>query len=335
MKQIRVLVLTDHSGHSRENSIYALISEMVAHESCQELYVASRGNAKNKNFFSGLNDCILQAMRVEGTFMFDASGDQFISETHTVHVREFDFIFLRLPRPVSDEFLHFIKKIDGEKVIINDPTGIMTCSTKEFLLNFPDLCPPMRLCHTVEDVSTFLPGQSIVLKPLREYGGKGLVKITGDTLDDGDQLHDTRSYLEENKSTLAEGYLAMKYLKNVTEGDKRIIVVGGEIMACSLRLPPPDSWVCNVARGGTSVSTSATPEEESIIKHINPLLQKHGIFIYGADTLVNDEGKRVLSEINTLSIGGFPQAQKQTGQPIIKITINKIFDHIHNACKKK
>ena len=125
----------------------------------------------------------------------------------------------------------------------------------------------------------------------------------------------------------------MKYLKNVTQGDKRILVVGGKIMAASLRLPAPNSWLCNVAQGGISVPSELEKEEIDIIKTISPRLEQEGIFIFGADTLVNDDGKRILSEINTLSIGGFPQAEKQTGKPIVQDTINKIIKYI-DANKK-
>ena len=116
-------------------------------------------------------------------------------------------------------------------------------------------------------------------------------------------------------------------MKNVTQGDKRILVVGGQIMAASLRLPAENSWLCNVAQGGTSVTAQLETEEEAIIKTISPRLEAEGIFIFGADTLVDDDGKRILSEVNTLSIGGFPQAEKQTGRPIVRETINKIVNH--------
>ena len=124
-----------------------------------------------------------------------------------------------------------------------------------------------------------------------------------------------------------EGYLAMKFLKNVSQGDKRILVVGDEVLAASLRIPAEDSWLCNVAQGGTSVAAEVSEEEYEIVRGISKKLNAEGILIYGVDTLVNDDGLRTLSEINTLSIGGFPQAEQQTGKPIIKRMIEKIFDY--------
>ena len=186
----------------------------------------------------------------------------------------------------------------------------------------------IALCHSIEAIKKEIAKHPIVLKPLKEYGGRGLLKIDGKTTDDGTEKHDTDQYLESLKESIEkDGYLSMKYLKNVSEGDKRILVVGGEILASSLRLPAKDSWLCNVAQGGKSVSSEVTEREREIIQTINPTLKKKGVLIYGADTLVDDDGKRVLSEVNTLSVGGFPQAEAQTGKPVINTLISKIFEY--------
>ena len=101
-----------------------------------------------------------------------------------------------------------------------------------------------------------------------------------------------------------------------------------KILAASLRLPAEDSWLCNVAQGGTSVPSQVDADEIKIIETITPKLLEAGILIFGADTLVNDDGKRILSEVNTLSIGGFPQAEKQTGKPILQQTIDAIMQYV-------
>ena len=223
----------------------------------------------------------------------------------------------------------FIEYLGENKVIINHPNGIEQTSTKAFLLNFPKICPPMKLCKSIDEILEFANRFPIVLKPLKEYGGKGLLKINGDVLNDGSDDFDTNDYLRKQKEYIeTEGYLAMKFLKNVSEGDKRILVVNGKILASSLRLPAKDSWLCNVAQGGRSVASEVTSEEEKIIRRITPKLRRAGILIFGADTLVDDDGKRILSEINTLSIGGFPQAEKQTGRPVVQEAIDGIIEFV-------
>ena len=328
--KLKLLVLTDHSNHSDSNSLYVLLQHMKKNPKCDYIDVASRGNAINDDFFYGMSDKILYARRVGKNFRYKAEKSLLESKLSEVDICQYDLVFLRLPRPISDTFLLWISEIFQDIPIINKPEGIINTSNKEFLLNFPDLCPPMQLCKSIDDVVIFAKQFPIVLKPLREYGGKGLLKINGDICNDGQQDHDTSTYLKTIEKELNEdGYLAMEFMKNVTEGDKRILVVGGRIMASSLRLPAKDSWLCNVAQGGTSVASEVDTHEEKMIAAIAPRMEEEGILIYGVDTLMGNDGHRILSEINTLSIGGFQNAQEQTGIPIIHITIHKMIEHAY------
>ncbi len=326
MKEYRILCLTDHKKHSQENSLYALVSAMSQHEQCKELVVASRSNEANNTFFDGDDFENLYGLKIEASFSYESAKEDLLKTDYNISSSDYDIVFLRLPRPVSDEFLTNLEASFDSKYIINRPSGIIRCSNKSVLLNFQDVCPPIKLCYSIEEILEFSKKYDLVLKPLREYGGKGLLRIKGDRLNDGKENHSTSKYLRSIKSTIEEeGYLAMKYLKNVDQGDKRLIVVGGKVLAASLRLPASDSWLCNVAMGGRSVMSQPDKTELKIIEAINPYLSENGILIYGADTLVDDDGNRILSEINALSIGGFPQAEEQTGKPIIQMTINKIF----------
>lgn len=328
MKRYKVLCLTDHLKHSKENSLYALAQEMLKHEYFLEIYVASRSKAENQSFFCGEEMERVHALQVTNEFSFESSRVGLIDFTENVSVSDFDIVFLRLPQPMSIPFLNSLEQsFDGS--IVNSPSGIIHCGTKEILLNFSNLCPAMKLCHSVQDVLDFCSNQDIVLKPLREYGGNGLLRVMNGVVNDGKKDHILNDYLSTIEERLeSDGYLAMEYLKNVSLGDKRLIVVDGEILAASLRLPAQESWLCNVALGGTSILSSPDEDEEQIVRTINPFLKEQGILIYGVDTLVDNNGKRVLSEINVSSIGGFPQAEKQTGKPIIKRTLDKIIEYV-------
>lgn len=333
MKKYNFLVLTEHTKHSDQNSLYALVAELAGHEQSNQVYVASRGNCENKSFFEEKKSSEVAATLATTSFAFQEDGAQFLENTTRVDIQSVDVVFMRLPRPVSDEFLEHLVEIAPQQVFVNNPKGIIKTSTKAFLLNFPSVCPPMTLCRSVVDVFNFASKYPIVLKPLREYGGKGVVKVANHKVYGGDnKAKPIKEYLMEIKEELEEGgYLAMKFLKNVSEGDKRILVVNGKVLASSLRLPAPDSWLCNVAQGGKSVPSTVSPEEETIIEEIAPALLKEGIVMFGADTLVDDNGKRILSEVNTLSIGGFPQAQEQTGMPVVKMAIDHIIAYVNQA----
>lgn len=326
MKKYSIIVLTDHSNHSKENSLYALVNEFLHNERISNVHVASRAIRDNHSFFENPLGQPLHATSAKYPLAFSENGT-FFDHPVQIDVSSFDLVLLRLPHPVSDHFLLSLKELFNNTLIINDPKGIIKTSIKTILLNYQDICPPMKVCTSIDDVISFSGEFECVLKPLKDYGGKGIVKISGNTTDDGIQLHDTLQYMESIRTRIEkEGMLAVKFLRNVDQGDKRTIVVGGEIMASSLRLPAKGKWLCNVSQGGISENAAPTNEEYSIVERIRTDMKENGIHIYGIDTLVNDEGIRILSEINTLSVGGFPQAQAQTGKPIIKFTINSIIN---------
>jgi glutathione synthase len=122
--------------------------------------------------------------------------------------------------------------------------------------------------------------------------------------------------------------LAMKFLKNVTQGDKRTIVVNREILGAALRLPAPGGWLCNVNQGGHAILAEPDEDEHIIQEILTPMLHRKGVVIFGFDTLVDDDGRRVLSEINTLSIGGLVPLEEMSGKPVLKRAATLLWDYI-------
>jgi glutathione synthase len=305
--------------------------------------VASKGDPRNDRFFAGELDSPVYGVLVsqKTDFQFDASGQQFQESMTSTKLGSQDVVWLRLPPPADvalfarlTSFAPAPIAIGAHKeapwshkkpVIINDPEGIVETGSKAFLHHFPGFTAPVRRMQSADDLREFAALYPIVLKPLQEYGGRGLVKVSNGRAEVDGQEFPLETWLSAADPT---AYLGMKFLKNVGQGDKRILVVNGKILGASLRLPAPGEWLCNVARGGTSVVAEVALEEEAMIAAVAPILLKKGIVIFGADTLVDDDGKRVLSELNTNSIGGFPQAEAQTGRPILQQTINGIYDYL-------
>ena len=314
MTPLSFLVLTDHRGHSDQNSLYALVNTLRQDARCRYVDVASRGQPHNAEFFNDAGSQV-QGFRVKKAFRYQPGGEQFTAGNTVLEVAEYDVVWLRLPHPVPQSFLDGLA--GRRRLVVNDPVGIVETGDKSFLTRFPEWTPPVRLVHTAADVRDFARRHPLVLKPLRAYGGQGIVRV-----DDPDDLPPDLD--------LTAPYLAMKFLKNVSEGDKRILVVNGRILAASLRLPAPGQWLCNVAQGGTSVGAEVAPEEHAMIEAIAPELLRRGICFCGVDTLLNDAGKRVLSELNTLSIGGFPQAETQSGRPVVQQAIDELFNYCYD-----
>ncbi|MGB0862841.1 MAG: ATP-grasp domain-containing protein [Saprospiraceae bacterium] len=326
MQKYKVLVLTDHTNHSSENSLYPLVRAMRLHPNTLEIDVASRGNEENHVFFNSLKPENIWAATAENDFAFSADGFFLKRNLKQTKLRDYDLIWLRMPPPLSEVFLGFLINEFPKQFIINNPRGIYETGSKSFLTNFKDLCPPMKICKSINDIIDFKNQFPIVLKPFREYGGRGIVRIDNNQVWEGKNKMSFEAFISNIKNQKIE-YLGVQFLKNVGLGDKRIVVVNGKVMGASLRLPAENSWLCNIAMGGTSNFSEVDEDELQIVERVNPILSKMGIVMYGLDTLVNDNGKRVLSEINTTSIGGLPQIAKMAQQPLVEEAIDLIWQY--------
>lgn len=329
---MKVLILTDHSNHSSENSLYELSRELFFHDAVEKVDIASRKTVENSPFFSCQLVTDIYTTTIDSSFLFDANDHPLEKKISQSLLSEYDFVWLRLPPPLSKNFLDYLDIAFSNKVIINNPQAIYETGSKAFLMNFKEVCPPMKICESLDDILDFSQAFPIVIKPFREYGGKGILKIDGDQVSNAKERF-TMEQFANIYGNSPSNYLAVKYLKNVKKGDKRIVVINGEIMGASLRLPPEDSWICNVSMGGSSNFSEITNEEREIVTAIDPLLSSKGIVMYGVDTLVDDNNRRILSEINTTSIGGLPQIGKLSNKPMVKIGIDLIVKYVLNRLK--
>ncbi len=330
----RFLILTDHRKHKRHNSLYAIARTLVQHPRVDHVHIGSRGITENQGFFMAEKFEELSVISVDATFQFQANQQYFLRNEQVVDPADYDVILMRLPRPISDEFLLALSDHLPNQTFINDPRGILETSNKKFLLNFRALCPPMRHCFTVEEIMQFGSSHPIVLKPLKEHGGKGILLMKdGHIILEGKSVMAETLLAEQILPMHPEGLLAIKFMQNVVKGDKRILVVGKQIVHAMLRLPPPNSWICNVSQGGRAIHAEISQEEKEIIRIIRPHLLQRGIGVFGVDTLVNDDGRRILSEINTLSVGGFPGYENPNELIKLKSAINNLVSYVD--AKKK
>jgi len=327
----RILALTKHSTHSLHNSLYALLRNLYNHPQCAKLDVASLSNPANDAFFIQHSSTRLEVCKVTSHFSYEASGLQFMQATQSANINDYDIILLRLPRPLPTNFFSFLVSQYPEKQIINRPSGITETGSKAFLCQFPSLCPPLQLCTSIASIKNAAATMGIiVLKPLENYGGRGIVKVENETIYENNTPYTFAQYQAHFTSALKKGgYLAMTYLHQVHLGDKRIVLVNGKAVGASLRLPAKGSWMCNIAQGGRSVFASIDKDEMQIIETLAPILLQKGIVVAGIDTLVGNDGRRVLSEINTLSVGGLPQMAIQSGKPIVQESVQLIIDYIN------
>ena len=177
-----MLVLTDHSCHSKENSIYALLPALKNHNYCKYIDVASRGNSQNHSFFYHYANKEIFVSRIKDDFEFHPDGLSFTTNLNKKNLSDYQLILMRLPHPVSDEFLFFLKYSFPENAIINNPLGILETSSKAFVLNFPQYIPQSKMIKSIQEIESFKSQFPIVLKPMKGYGGNGIIKIADETV---------------------------------------------------------------------------------------------------------------------------------------------------------
>lgn len=331
MKNINLLIITNHNSHSKNDSIYHLTQELNKQKNTN-IYILSKGHVENDICFLSKDSEDIYTKQIDKKFNFDNRDVWFNSDFGYMKTLEFDVILIRIDRPIKNNELLNLEFIFKNKLIINSPSGINLTRSKKFLIDyFPNLCTNMTLCKNIDDVKRVFKRIPLVLKPLDDGKGNGLIKIT-------------RNYFEYNqiKLSLKEGFdylkeifleenslLAMEYYDNITKtGDKRILIINGEIIGAFLRIPKADSWIANLDKGGIIQNVSISIEEEEIAKVLTPKLKKFGIIIYGFDTIENNNGKRTLSEINTLNVGGFNQINKYSDINILEKSASLIWKYI-------
>jgi len=327
MKKLKILLLTDHTSHIKIDSFYDLVNELYKRDIFDEIAIASRGLKDNKPFFENCATNNLIAQQIDKPIHFGHNwkiGNIHIDFTH------YNVIFLRIDQPIETSFLQNLKNRNKDIVFINDPIGMIKTNSKDFLLNFSKFTPNILLVDSFQKIKQLSLEKEIVIKPLRAYGGKGISKINHNSCFIENNEVSLKTFEEHINQLLFfdNKVLVMDYLKNVNQGDKRILIVNGEILGTLLRIPISSSWICNLSQGAKMARSEPTNDELKIIEEINPILLKEGIVFYGIDTLVNNNGKRVLSEINTANVGGLSAIENLYDKPATSIFVDKIIQYL-------
>lgn len=325
-----MLILTDHRTHHASNSLYALARALRKDERCGQCWVCSRGLPMNELFFKGRPEGGIYGNWITLDFEYDRHGFFFQKNIEEIDPSQIDVILIRLPQPVEISFLQSLERILPSNRIINDPEGIIETSSKAFLLQLANLCPPVTLCNSVTEAIAISHQYEIVLKPLYSFGGKGLMRLSTEYCWNGNDRYPIE-HIEEVFSQSQFPMLAMRFLENVTQGDKRTIVSNRKILGSAIRMPAEGHWICNVAEGGHPILSAPDEDELRMEAELTPLLYEKGIILYGFDTLVNDDGKRVLSEINTMSVGGLMPLQEMSGRPVVEEAAKGVWDYVSSA----
>ena len=218
----------------------------------------------------------------------------------------FKKIFIRKDPPFDDDYLNLTYLLDHAVQdgtdVINHPSSIRNHNEKLSILNFQEIIPPTIVTSTASDVVKFLKlHEKIVLKPINGMAGNGIFVI--DELD-----KNINSILETSTVNDTKVMMAQKYIPDITEGDKRIIIIKGEPLPfCLARIPDGKDFRANLAKGGTGIAKKLTADDIKIVNVIKKYLVKSKLDFVGIDVI----GK-YLTEINVTSPTCLVEIENQT-----------------------
>ena len=243
----------------------------------------------------------------------DTVGDHFtLGEGRRIELSTLDVVLLRQDPPFDLAYIsttHFLERIQGKTLVINDPAAVRNAPEKMFVNEFPQLMPPTLLTRDLAEIKAFRAAHGdIVMKPLYGHGGGAVFRLTRDDLNFG-SLYDMFAV------TFREQWVVQKFLPAVKDGDKRIILVDGDYAGAVNRVPAADDLRSNMVRGGSPKETELTPREREICTTLGPALRERGLLFVGIDVI---DG--YLTEINVTSPTGI-RAIKNLGGPDIAAMI--------------
>ncbi len=217
-----------------------------------------------------------------------------------------DVVLMRQDPPFDLGYItatHLLERIQGETLVVNDPAAVRNAPEKVWVLDFARFMPPTMITRSLGAARHFLAEHGdIVLKPLHGFAGGSVFRITRD----GTNLS---ALMELFNSTYREPHVLQAFLPDVAEGDKRIVLVDGEIAGAINRRPGSGEFRSNLAVGGTAEGADLTDTEREICTALAPELKRRGLLFVGIDVI----GGKWLTEINVTSPTGIVAIDKFNG----------------------
>jgi glutathione synthase len=211
--------------------------------------------------------------------------------------RDVDVVLMRQDPPFDLGYItatHLLERIQGETLVVNNPASVRNAPEKLWVLDFAQFMPPTAITRSLGLARKFLAEHGdIVVKPLHGFAGGSVFRVGAD----GRNL---ASLMELFNRTYREPHVLQKFLPEIADGDKRIVLINGAVAGAINRLPGEGEIRSNLAVGGKAAKTDLTPREEEICAVVGPECRKRGLLFVGIDVI----GGRWLTEINVTSPTG-------------------------------
>lgn len=265
-----------------------------------------------------LRDGVLLA-RAAALQVRDDARDWFsLGEPYELRFAAGQAVLMRTDPPVDANYLHDTQLLDFARqqgaLVVNDPRGLRDFNEKLAALLFPDCCPPTLVSRDAAALKAFVhEHQDAVLKPLDGMGGRSIFRASAQD----PNLNVILETLTQGGQHLA---MAQRYLPEIVDGDKRVLLIDGEPVEYALaRIPQGDEFRGNLAAGGRGEGRALTPRERQIAARVGPEMKRRGMLFVGLDVI-----GEWMTELNVTSPTGVRELEKQFGINIV----GRLFDAI-------
>jgi len=218
-----------------------------------------------------------------------------LDRASAVPLEELDAVLMRKDPPFDSEFIYSTYILEAAEkrgtLVINKPQSLRDCNEKVFATQFPQCTPPLLVSRSQRRLKEFLAThKDVVFKPLDGMGGTSIFRVK-------EQDQNLNVILETLTNSGQQTIMAQKYLPEIIDGDKRVLVVDGEVIPfCLARIPSTDDFRGNLAAGGQGVVQPLSERDNWIAQQVAPVLVERGLVFVGLD-IIGD----YLTEINVTS----------------------------------
>ncbi|EEW59478.1 glutathione synthase [Ruegeria sp. TrichCH4B] len=228
-----------------------------------------------------------------------------LGELREVDLADFDVVWLRQDPPFDMHYItstHLLDRLKDDVLVVNDPFWVRNYPEKLLVLDFPELTPPTTIARDLDTIKAFKAKHGdVILKPLYGNGGAGVFR-----LDANDR--NLSSLHELFTGFSREPLIVQKFLPDVSNGDKRVILVDGEPVGAINRVPAAGETRSNMHVGGRPEKIGLTDRDLEICAAIGPLLKERGQVFVGIDVIGD-----YLTEINVTSPTGIQELERFNG----------------------
>ena len=244
-------------------------------------------------------------------------GDHFaVGESFVYDLSAADVILMRQDPPFDMAYItatHILERLHPKTLVVNDPAHVRNAPEKLFVTEFADFIPPTLITSDGREIREFREQhKDIILKPLYGNGGAGVFRVKPDDENLG-------ALLEMFTAFYREPVIVQRYLPEVRQGDKRIILVDGEFAGAINRVPAAGEARSNMHVGGRPEKTELSKRERDICAAIGPELKRRGLIFTGIDVIGD-----YMTEINVTSPTGIHEVRRFGGADIAALVWDAI-----------